>query len=245
VVDADRAERITFDAAVDRYPIWSADGTKIVFDSTRKGVRDLYQKVLDNTDAEQVLLGTAKNKVAADWSPDGRYVSYVETDPHAAFDIWMLPLDGDRKPFVFLKTPFDERRAVFSPNGRWVAYHSNESGQSEIYVRPFPGPGGQRQVSTGGGMYAQWAPDKRELYYLAPDGTLMAAPVAIDGPVFEYRRPAPLFRTRVFGDGADPNAGLNYCVSRDGRFLINTVLDDAAVTPITLIQNWTPPASGR
>ena len=245
VVDADRAERITFETGLDRYPIWSADGTTIVFDSTRKGVRHLYQKVLDNTDAEQLLLETAENKVAADWSPDGRYVSYVATDTYSAFDIWMLPLDGDRKPFAFLKTPFDERRAMFSPNGRWVAYHSNESGQFEIYVRPFPGPGGQRQVSAGGGMYAHWAPDKRELYYLAPDGTLMAAPVAIDGPVFEFRRPAPLFRTRVYGGGADANVGLNYSVSRDGRFLINTVLDDAVVTPITLIQNWKPPANGR
>ena len=163
----------------------------------------------------------------------------------------MLPLEGDRKPFVFLKTNFDERRGQFSPDGRWVAYQSNESGRFEIYVRPFPGPsspggadgrgGGQWQVSTAGGMSPRWGPGGKELDYIAPDGTLMAAPIAVNGANLEPGRPVALFRTRIVGGGTDLNVGTNYDIARDGRILINTVLDDAA-SPITLIQNWKPPA---
>jgi hypothetical protein len=153
---------------------------------------------------------------------------------------------------VFLKTPFDERRAQFSPDGRWVAYQSNESGRYEIDVRPFPGPtssggadgrgGGQWQVSTAGGMSPRWGPGGKELYYLAPDVTLMAAPIAVTGATLEPGRPVALFRTRIVGGGTDPNLGVNYDIARDGRILINTVLDEASA-PITLILNWTPEAT--
>ena len=129
---------------------------------------------------------------------------------------------------------------MFSPDGRWVAYQSDESGRYEIYVRAFPGPGGQWQISTAGGIQPRWRPGGRELYYIAPDGTLMAAPVGVNGATIEAGRPVALFRTRIVGVG-DIGLGTNYDVSRDGRFLINTVIDDAAVSPITILQNWTPP----
>jgi Tol biopolymer transport system component len=150
---------------------------------------------------------------------------------------------------VFLKTPFDERRAQFSPDGRWVAYQSNESGRFEIYGRPFPGAsapggaegrgGGQWQVSTAGGINPRWAAGGKELYYIAPDGTLMAAPIAVTGATLEPGKPVALFRTRILGGGTDVNIGTNYDIARDGRILINTVLDEAAA-PITLLMNWRP-----
>ena len=243
LLDADRTTRFTFDAALDRFPVWSPDGGRIVFDSNRRGSRDLYQASSARAGSEKLLLESAQN--ASDWSTDGRFISYLRLDSQTAWDIWMLPLEGDRKPLVFLNSAYDERRADFSPNGRWVAYHSNASGSGsyEVYVRSFPGPGDEVLVSTMGGLYPRWGPEGTELYYLAPDGTLMAAPIAVSGATLEPGRPVPLFHTRIVGGGADVNLGMNYDVARDGRFLINTILEGTAATPITLLLNWRPDAT--
>jgi serine/threonine-protein kinase len=123
-----------------------------------------------------------------------------------------------------------------------MAYHSNESGRFEIYVRPFPGPGGQWQVSTAGEIYPRWERGGKEIYYVAPDGNLMAAPIAVNGATIEPGRPVALFHPRIYGGGTDVNIGAQYDIAREGRFLINTVLEDAAASPITLLQNWKPPA---
>ena len=132
----------------------------------------------------------------------------------------------------------------------WVAYESNESGRDEIYVRPFVGPaasgatangaGGRWQVSAAGGIFPRWRPDGKELYYIGPDGQMMAAPVTATATTLEPGTPVALFQTRIYGGGVDNLQGPQYDVARDGRFLINTVLDDADA-PITLLQNWKPP----
>ena len=103
------------------------------------------------------------------------------SDPRIGWDLWVLPLDPGGKPQPFLRTPFEERNGQFSPDGHWVAYESNESGRSEIYGRPFPGPGGQWQVSTTGGYQTRWRSDGHELYYVALDGKLMAAAITVKG----------------------------------------------------------------
>ena len=134
-----------------------------------------------------------------------------------------------------------------------MAYQSNESGRDEIYVRPFAGPaasgaaataagGGQWQVSTAGGILPRWQHDSTELYYLAPTGTLMAAPITVTGATLAPGAPVALFPTHIVGDGVDNGQGRQYDVTRDGRFLINTVLDEAAA-PITLIEHWNPEAT--
>ena len=248
ILDAARATRLTFDPSVERVPVWSPDGSRIVFSSNRKGHRDLYMKAVDGVGSEELLLESAQEKDPSGWSRDGRFLLYQSSDPQGSLDIWVLPMEGDRKPFPFLKTNFDERRGQFSPDGRWVAYYSNESGRYEVYVRPFNGPSsasgggasGQWQVSTSGGTFARWGPDGKELYYIAPDGKLMAVPVSAIGATFQPGTPVALFQTRIVGGGI-PNSGVQYDVSRDGRFLINTVLEDAA-SPITLLQNWNPEA---
>jgi len=277
LLDATRNTRFTFDASLDRFPSWSRDGSRIVFDSNRKGNRDLYLKASNGAGSEELLMESAQDKVVTDWSRDGRFLLYHSVDPQTSYDLWVLPMEGERKPFVFLKTNFDERRAQFSPDGRWVAYRSNESGRYEIYVRPFfqgglsakmeggpapvsgtsvlsglqvqPAPvsgtssgvgtGGQWQVSTSGGIDPRWRADGKELYYIAPDGKLMAAPITASGATIEPGTPVALFQTRIYGGGTDVNVGTQYDVSGDGRFLINTVLEDAA-SPITLLQNWAP-----
>jgi eukaryotic-like serine/threonine-protein kinase len=241
LLDADRTIRFTFDAARDIFPIWSPDGSRIAFDSNRKSHDDLYQKLSSGAGSEELLVESAQDKFANDWSADGRFILYQSLDPQTSLDLWVLPLQGDRKPFVYLKTNFDERLGQFSPDGRWVAYQSNESGRFEIYVRPFPGPGGQWQISTAGGITARWGAGGKEVEYIGPDGTLMAAPIAVNGATIEPGRPVALFRTRIVGGGTDINFGANYDIARDGRILINTVLDDAA-SPITLLMNWRPDA---
>jgi hypothetical protein len=146
-----------------------------------------------------------------------------------------LPLSGDHKPVRFLNTKFEEGFGQFSPDGRWVAYRSDESGRSEVYVAPFPGPGGKWQISTAGGTLPRWRRDGTEIFYLAPDDTMMAATVDGKGATFEVHAVKPLFETHIAMGGR-----YQYAVSADGqRFLINTVPEQAASAPITVVLNWT------
>jgi Tol biopolymer transport system component len=259
LLDGARTSRFTFDPAAEYFPLWSPDGTRIVFRSIRTGLGDLYQKLTSGAGVEERLVASDQIKAPSSWSADGRTLLYHSTDSQTNTDLWVVPMVGDRTPAVYLKTPFRENWGAFSPDGRWVAYHSNESGRMEIYVRAFVPPSaagtaagaersvrlqpdltvGQWQVSTAGGVYPVWRPDGKELYYLNPAGEMMAAPIASTGPTFEPGAPVVLFPTRIYGGGEDVQQGRQYDVAPDGRFLINTVLDDAAA-PITLIQHWQP-----
>lgn len=145
-----------------------------------------------------------------------------------------MPLSGDRKPIPFVNTQFSEAPGTFSPDGRWVAYASNESSRNEVYVAPFPGPGGKRQVSTAGGGFPRWRRDGTEIFYVDPDRKLVAAVVNGRGVSFEVGVVKPLFETRVTGPRYE------YAVTADGqRFLINTESEQAGSTPITVVTNWT------
>jgi serine/threonine protein kinase/Tol biopolymer transport system component len=245
LLDATRATRVTFDPGNDTLPgAWSPDGNRLVFRSGRRGYGDLYQTLSDRGGVEELLVESAQDKTPHDWSRDGRFLLFTSFDPETQGDIWVLPMEGDRTPYVWLKTTFDERRPQFSPDGRWVAYVSNESGRFEVFVRPFSGQSSTSAeahwlVSASGGISPRWRADGQELYYIAPDGKLMAAPVMGRGSTFESGTPVALFQTRIVGSGTQVNASSNYDVSADGRFLINTVVDEGNA-PITLLQNWQP-----
>src|SRR6185295_17147348 len=130
--------RFTFTPSNESCPLWSPDGTRIVFSSNRGGNYDLYQKNSTGTSSEEILLQTGVELYADDWTLDGRYILYEASDPKTKFDLWILPMTGERKPFPYLQTEFNETHSQFSPDGRWVAYVSDESGRPEVYVQSFP-----------------------------------------------------------------------------------------------------------
>jgi Tol biopolymer transport system component len=230
--------RFTFDPSDDLVSMWSLDGSRIVFNSTRTGRLDLYQKPSSGSGADELFLAEGNfGKFPYGWSPDGRFFLYASAagTPGTGNDLYVLPLFGDRKPFVFLQTRFNEAWARFSPDGRWVAYRSDESGRGEVYVTSFPKPGGKWQISTGGGNIARWRRDGREIFYLAPDNKLMAAQVNGQGPGVEVGPVRMLFQTRA----KTIDTRYAYDVSADGqRFLVITPVEQTTSAPLTLVVNW-------
>jgi Tol biopolymer transport system component len=231
--------RFTFDAANDVNAIWSPDGARIVFQSNRKGVSDLYQRRISGGASEEVLFVSDQDKAPLDWSSDGRFLLFRNTDPRTGYDLWALPFDGPRTPFPVVQSNFEERDGQFAPDGQWVAYQSNESGRVEVYVQPFP-TGRKWQISTAGGAQVRWAPGGKELFYIALDGRLMVVPLRMsaDRQRVDADAPVPLFSTRLGGAVQGINRQ-QYMVSADGkRFLMNMLVDDASSSPISVILNW-------
>ena len=225
--------RFTFDPRSDISPVWSPDGTRIAFASNREGNYNLYQKIASGAGKDELLWKSDRPNVPTDWSLDGRFLLYFQMDLKTKADLWVLPVSGERKPFAFLQTEFNERSGAFSPDSKWIAYDSDESGRREIYVQPFPPSGAKWQISKSGGTVPKWRRDGRELFYLGADGKLMA--VAINaGATFQASIPAPLFDHRVL------NPLARFAVTRDGkRFLIPASLAAAATaSPVTVVINW-------
>jgi len=236
IVDSVRSTRFTFDAANALLPIWSADGSNIIFASDQNGVGNLYEKSTSGAGSEVEILNNKEQKFLTDWSRDGRYVVFTTGSPDTNLDIWFIPLDGDRKPTPLLQSPFNEDDGRFSPDGHFLAYDSNESGKTEVYVQTFPPSTAKWLISSGGGDSPIWRRDGKELFYMAPGRKLMAVDVTLKNNSFQAGVPRMLFQTRILGSPGPRNA---YDVSPDGqRFLINTIPDDTAAPPITVITNW-------
>jgi Tol biopolymer transport system component len=228
------ASRFTFHPESDRMPIWSPDGGSIVFTSWRDGTWDLYQKAASGTGQEEVLLKSNESKWPTHWSWDGRFIAYNNATAKGDYDLWVLPLFGDHQPIALVQKQFNESGGQFSPSGRWLAHTSDESGKVEVYVRPFPPSAGIWRVSTDGGTQPRWRHDGKELFYLAPDGKLMAVEVT-EGERFEAGTPTALFQMRLAMDW-DFN---HYSVAGDGqRFLITTPVGEAVSPAITVVLNW-------
>jgi Tol biopolymer transport system component len=241
------SSRFSFESTGAGNAIWSPDGSQIIYAAGGGFSADIFRKASNGASNEEVLYHSNGVNVPLDWSSDGRWVLYAARGKDTSIDLWALPdANGpaaeERKPIPYLVTSFIERQAKFSPDVKWVAYSSNESGTVEVYVRPFPAStAGKWLVSNGGGSQVRWRPDGKELFYIAPDGRLMAVGVNAAGSTFEASTPKVLFRTEVLGGrGGGVASAWRYAVSKDGqRFLMNTAQEQTVSAPITLDTNWT------
>jgi eukaryotic-like serine/threonine-protein kinase len=227
------------DESMARYPVWSGNGDRIAFASVRTGSAKFVVRRSSGAGDDDVVVDSPPSSALTDWSRDGRFLLCFGPDPKTGTDLWILPLDT-RVPKLFLATTANEMWGQFSPDGRWIAYQSNETGRFEIYVRPFPGPGGPIPISTAGGIYPRWSHDGSELYYVAPDATMMATRIRRSPTTFSPDTPVAMFKTRRVGGGVNViGYGPQYDVAPDGRFLIN-VEPESNLRPITLVMNWKP-----
>jgi len=227
--------RLTFDPSEESHPIWSPDGSRVVFAANRTGYVDLYQKLSSGAGNDEILLKTLTSKPPSDWSLDGRFIVYQNLSPKTQSDLWVLPLFGDRQPRPFLQTEFNEWQGRLSPDGKWMAYDSDESGEIKVYVRPFSATGGVWQISASGGEQPVWRHDGKELFYVSSEKKLMAVPVEANSPNFRAGAPQELFQMHSV---SRPWAK-QYAVTADGqRFLVNTLVEDAAPSRITVVVNW-------
>jgi Tol biopolymer transport system component len=242
---ARRAEqRFTIDPSNNYFgPFSSPGGDRIAFSSARGGKTNLYQKVASGTGQDELLLATGNVKVVTQWSRDGRLIVFTEDDPKTKLDLWVLPVDGEpgRKPVPVLHSEFDELHGQLSPDSHWMAYTSDETGQREVYVRPFPSAVGQWKISIAGGGQPRWRGDGKELFFVGGDGKMMAVAVkAVAGPkpIFEPEAPQPLFAAHL-AQGAN-DAIFEYDVTADGkRFLLDTVGGGSASTLLlNVVLNW-------
>jgi eukaryotic-like serine/threonine-protein kinase len=216
------------------YQVWTRDGKRMTF---RSPPFNLDWMPADGSGAPQRLMTSENLPLPGSWSPDGQVLAFSEQDPTTGWDIWTLRLDGEPKPQPFLRTKSNEDAPMFSPDGHWLAYQSDESGRYEIYVRPFPGPGGKWQISTEGGTEPVWAKNGRELFYRSAN-KMMAATVE-SKPLFAASKPRQLFEGLYDGGAFDFEP--NYDVAPDGqRFLMLEPTEQAKATPqqINVVLNW-------
>jgi serine/threonine-protein kinase len=203
----DTLTRLTFDPGDDRKPVWTPDGKRIAFASDRaKGPPNLYWQRADGTGDVQRLTESSNFQLPSSFHPSGKYLAFYENTAQNSTDLMILPIEGDDasgwrpgKPSVFLSTPATEREPMFSPDGSWVAYTSNESGRAEVFVRPFPGPGGKWQISTAGGDWPTWSRTGHELLYQTPDRRIMVVPYTVEGNSFKADKPRVWSEKAILG----------------------------------------------
>jgi serine/threonine protein kinase/Tol biopolymer transport system component len=230
------ASRVTSDPAADWFPAWFPDGSRIYFGSTRLGITRIFEKagLSEEVKLEQTEVGHAT--YPSDVSSDGRFLVDTQST-ETGYDLVVTTLANPEKPEPFLATRFNEAQGRFSPDGHWIAYTSDESGQFEVYVRPFPADNTiPTRISVAGGMQPEWRRDGKELFYLAADGKIMAVPVTTSGATFGT--PTALFEVET-PEATAPYPG-HYAVTADGqRFLVNTVIDQPTRPALTVVLNWT------
>jgi Tol biopolymer transport system component len=236
--------RLTFEGRNAR-AIWTPDGTRITYASATAGPENLFWRLSDGGGTADRLASSELAQSPGVWAPDGKTLLFIQ-DPanRSDSDIWTLSLEGDRRPHLFLQTPFDEQYPDFSPDGRWLAYVSNQSGRAEVYVQPYPGPGARQQISVDGGTAPAWSRDGRELFYVTATSIggqaaltrMMGVPVQLK-PTFAAGTPRMLFQGR-YGATAQIRG---YDVAPDGRRFLMVQQKERPpmrVAEMIIFQNW-------
>jgi hypothetical protein len=237
--------RITFDAAADWSPLWSSDGSQLIFASSRGGANHIYRKSSTGVGTEDLVSPNDSNQIPVNWSSDGRYIVFSRLKPAnaAGVDTWVMENFGEKKASPFVESQFDKSQARISPDGHFLAYATNDSGIYQVVVQTFPDPnGGKSQITAQGGVEPKWRRDGRELYYLGLDGKLMAVQVK---PDHTFGTPAVLFQTTLsVGRNLTPR-DRRYDVAPDGRFLIAAPVVSAAGPVVIAVVNWASGLAGK
>jgi dipeptidyl aminopeptidase/acylaminoacyl peptidase len=224
--DTSTGERTQFtsEPTDENWLVWSADGRRVIGNSFGSERLALFEAPVNDGSTRTTLLADGDGKWPVSLSRDGRFLLYVTNSRDTSNDIWVMPLRERARPYPFLRSAASENWAAFSPDGKWVAFSSTEGGQAEVYVSAFPPNGRHWRISANGGSQARWRRDGKEIFYVAPDRTLMAVSVVAARREFAVHQYTPLFRlTYPYG------AYHAFDVTADGqRFLVNTVVVNPA-----------------
>ncbi len=233
--------RFTSQTGLESSPVWSPDAHQIAFAAHGNRPSNLMVKETGGGDSKLMVPDSGNFQFPSDWSRDGRFFAYSQFDTETHFDIWVLSLTDDGKPFPFLRTQFNEVTMKFAPDGRWVAFASDASGRLEVYLRSFPEGGDEVRVSASGGSEPQWRHDGKELFYFSGDGQLMAVPV-VTGKTITVGKPVALFDLKAVGvfDIGPIKSGLFpiFDPSPDGQRFVTIVGGNRAALPITVVLDW-------
>ena len=231
--------RLTFEGS-NSWPVWSRDGKRVVYGGRTTGVSNLYAANADGSGQPERLTTSDYEQIPSSWASTTNTIAFLQRPQIGSYGIWVLPMDGDRRPRLFLESRFNLSHPEFSPDGRWIAYLSNESGTSAVYVQPYPGPGEKIRISTGGGTEPIWSPNGRELLYRPLTHQVFSTAIPSLSP-FRADTPRLLFELK---DGTYESTApvRSWSVSPDGRRFLFARFGESTYTPVTMMHvvlNWT------
>jgi Tol biopolymer transport system component len=230
------ARRVTDGQPADAHPLWDPDGQHVVFYSRRFGGGGPARRAVSGGQP-QPLFESGENGLALSWTRDRRYLLMSRNNAKSGRDLIAVSTAGEAREVIVAASPYEETEGQFSPDGGWVAFVSHESGRPEVFLQSFPEGRVRTQVSTTGGTQVRWSGDGKEIFYVAPDGRMMAVSIAFGGAAPDVRVPVAMFQTRLASGINVLGIKPQYAVSRDGRFLLNTAVESAGA-PIVVSVNW-------